>query len=89
MPNLEQLVNDGVVFTDAHSTPVCAPSRYVLLSGNYAHRGTLYAGTWRLNYESSQFRDGQQSIADVLKANGYHTAMMGKWHLGGELSINE
>ena len=89
MPNLEQFVNDGVVFTDAHSTPLCSPSRYVLLSGNYQHRGYLYTGTWQLNYRSSQFLNHQQSIADVLKANGYHTAMMGKWHIGGWLKIHE
>lgn len=58
---------------------LCSPSRYVALSGNYPHRGNRQAGTWKVNYQYSQFREGQQSIADVLKSNGYHTAMMGKW----------
>ncbi len=39
MPNLENFYKSGVTFTDAHSTPLCAPSRYMLLSGNYQHRG--------------------------------------------------
>ncbi len=65
-------------------TALCAPSRYTLLSGNYPHRGNRQAGTWKVNYQYNQFRDGQQSIADVLKSNNYHTAMMGKWHIGGE-----
>ncbi len=82
-PNLEDLVANGVVFTDAHSTPVCASSRYVLLSGNYQHRGTLPTGTWTLNYDrGNQFLPGQKSIANVFRNNGYHTSMYGKWHLG-------
>ena len=36
MPNLDSLVNKGVTFKDVHSTPLCAPSRYMLLSGMYA-----------------------------------------------------
>ena len=37
MPNIDRLASKGVLFRDAHSTPLCTPSRYVLLSGNYAH----------------------------------------------------
>ena len=86
MPNLADLVDNGVTLTDAHSTPFCAPSRYMLLSGNYPHRGSSPTGTWRLNYDvGSQFRPGQQSIADVFRENGYKTAMFGKWHIGGEI----
>ena len=83
MPNLEQLLTEGTTFSDAHSTPLCAPSRYVLLSGNYQHRGVKFGGSWTLNYEGNQFRNGQRSIASVFSANGYKTAMFGKWHLGG------
>ena len=83
MPHLQSLVDTGTVFTDVHSTPLCAPSRYVLLSGNYQHRGSLYGGTWQVNHVAGQFRDGQQSIASVLRSNNYHTSMTGKWHLGG------
>ncbi len=85
MPNLEDLVAQGTTLTDAHSTPLCAPSRYVLLSGNYQHRGKRYAGVWTMNYETNQFREGQQSIAEVLRDNGYDTAMFGKWHVGGKV----
>ncbi len=46
MPNIEKLGAMGVTFYDAHSTPLCAPSRYMLLSGNYAHRGKLEMGIW-------------------------------------------
>ena len=88
MPNISNLVNKAAVFTDAHSTPLCATSRYMLLSGNYQHRGFLTKGTWFANYKSGQFLKGQKSIADILRdGRGYHTAMMGKWHLGGNYEI--
>ena len=88
MPNFENLVNTGTTFLDAHSTPLCAPSRYVLLSGNYQHKGRSQLGTWNLNYKGSQFRDGQQSIAQVFRDKGYNTAIYGKWHLGGKILIH-
>ena len=88
MPNLQDLVANGVTFTDAHSTPLCAPSRYVLLSGNYQHRGSDVTGTWSMNYvQGNQFKNGQQSLAKVLRNNGYRTSMYGKWHLGGKIPL--
>lgn len=86
MANLEALVGNGTTFTDAHSTPLCAPSRYVLLSGNYQHRGVRHIGVWSLNYKTNQFWHDQQSIANVLQDNGYYTGVFGKWHLGGKLN---
>ncbi len=84
MNNLRSLLHyQGVSFTDFHSTPICAPSRYVLLSGNYQHRGVRHTGVWNVNYKTNQFWDGQQSIAQVLRDNGYNTGVFGKWHLGG------
>jgi len=84
MPTIRQeLVEKGVLFEDAHSAPLCAPSRYVLMSGNYQHRGTHRSGTWTLPGKSA-LRKGQQTIARVLKNGGmYDTSMFGKWHLGG------
>ncbi len=82
MPNLGHLLATGTTFIDAHSTPKCAPSRYVLLSGQYQHRGSNYDGTWTMNYKNGQFKHHQQSIARVFRDNGYHTSMFGKWHLG-------
>lgn len=87
MPNLESLLDHGTTFTDAHSTPLCAPSRYVLLSGNYQHRGTKFGGSWAVNYEGNQFRERQKSIARVLRDNDYATAIFGKWHLGGKVPL--
>ncbi len=79
MPHLSRLAKMGVTFMDAHSTPLCAPSRYMFLSGNYQHRGRSYNGRWNLAYSNNQFQPYQKSIAEVLRDQaGYHTAMFGK-----------
>ena len=86
MPNLDKLASMGVSFRDAHSTPLCAPSRYMLLSGNYAHRGVNIGGSWNFKGNGNQFLDSQKSIAEVLRDHGgYHTSMVGKYHLGGKI----
>ena len=85
MKNVQNLMSKGIVFTDAHATPLCAPSRYSFLSGNYQIRGqgASYRKStevlWGLGW-APQFKRGQMSIADVFKDNGYNTAMVGKWH---------
>uniref|UniRef100_A0A7S3VEY3 Sulfatase N-terminal domain-containing protein n=1 Tax=Chaetoceros debilis TaxID=122233 RepID=A0A7S3VEY3_9STRA len=89
MPNLNALMGKGIKFTDAHSTPLCAPSRYMLLSGNYPHRGRNPNGTWNMiQGDTNQFMDGQVSIAQVLKeSGGYDTFMAGKYHIGGRVPL--
>ena len=86
MPNIDALVSNSVLFTDVHSTPLCAPSRYMLLSGMYQHRGRSAKGTWSLAENKSQFKGKQKSIAEVLKDGGnYNTMMAGKWHIGAKI----
>lgn len=95
MPNIQQrLIEKGVTFLNAHSTPLCASSRYMLLSGNYPHRGSHAYGSWEINNEWSrhrnQFLPAQKSIASVLKdQGGYHTFMAGKYHLGGQIPLKK
>ena len=81
-PNLNQLALDGIRFTDAHSpSAVCTPSRYALLTGRYAWRTRLKSGVlW--GYSPLLIEDGRQTLATMLKAEGYKTAAFGKWHLG-------
>ena len=80
MPNIQRLADMGVTFKDVHSTPLCAPSRYMLLSGNYAHRGKHMNGSWGIYGEQNQFQWFQKSIAETLNEGGqYSTAMYGKW----------
>ncbi len=88
-PYLDQLAQRGIRFTQHYTgAPVCAPSRYMFLTGN--HAGHAYI---RGNYELGQFSDemegGQMPIpettptlAKMLKKAGYQTAMVGKWGLG-------
>lgn len=86
MPNLQKLQAEGVTFFNAHASPLCAPSRYMLLSGNYQHRGNKVPSTWNFFDGENQFRAGQKSIAHALKeGGGYHSAMIGKWHIGLKL----
>ena len=76
-PHIDQLAQNGVKFTDAHSPgPWCVPSRYGLITGQYPYRTQL---NWR---ERALIDPDQQTIAELLKENGYHTGMVGKWHLG-------
>ena len=90
MPNIESLGRTGVTFYDVHSTPLCAPSRYILLSGNYAHLGQFKGGTWGITGEQNQFLKYQKSIAEALKEGGnYSTSMYGNWHLGGKIPLKE
>ncbi len=81
-PNLDKLVKEGISFTNGHSADtVCTPSRYGLLTGRYPWRTEYKTGV--LGAEAiCMIPDGRMTLASLLKENGYHTAMVGKWHLG-------
>lgn len=80
-PNIDRLARDGVRFTDAHApAATCTPSRYSLLTGEYAWRkpGTgILPGDARLIIEP-----GRTTLASLLGRAGYTTGIVGKWHLG-------
>ena len=84
-PHQDRLAREGMTFTDAHcSDTVCTPSRYGLLTGRYSWRTTLKRGVFGAEKECL-IADGRTTLASFLRANnGYHTAMVGKWHLGME-----
>ena len=83
-PHLDQLAENGVRFTDAHSnSAVCTPSRYGILTGRYAFRTRLKKGViW--GYGEPLIKKEKETVASLLKNNGYTTACIGKWHLGLE-----
>ncbi len=81
-PHMDLVAKEGIVFTHGHSADsVCTPSRYGLLTGRYPWRTTRKEGVMGAEGECL-IRDGQVTLASLLKDHGYHTAMVGKWHLG-------
>ncbi|WP_223550554.1 arylsulfatase [Aestuariivivens sp. NBU2969] len=89
-PNMDRLANGGVRFTNGYaSSATCTPSRYALLTGTYPWRNKnakILPGTAPLLIDTAQV-----TIPKMLKANGYHTGIVGKWHLGlgsGNLNWN-
>lgn len=80
-PNIDKLANGGVRFTNGYATSAtCTPSRYGLLTGVYPWRNKqarILPGTAPLIISTEQ-----TTIPKVLKTKGYHTGIVGKWHLG-------
>ncbi len=84
-PNLDRLASQGMTFTDAHSgSSVCTPTRYGVLTGRYAWRSLLQQGVYPDN-RPPLIVDGRLTVAALLKQHGYHTASIGKWHVGFSL----
>jgi len=81
-PNFDKLAAQGMTFTDAHSgSSVCTPTRYGVLTGRYTWRSRLQSGVIS-GYDEPLIAADRLTVAGLLKQNGYHTAIMGKWHLG-------
>lgn len=84
-PNLDRLAREGTRFTDAHSSSgICTPSRYALLEGRYHWR--KFHGIVN-SFDQPVLDDGKQTLAEMLKAKGYQTACIGKWHLGWDWNV--
>ncbi len=82
-PNLDKLAGGGAIFTDAHSgSAVCTPTRYGLLTGRYCWRSRLKSGVLFPPNDRPLIEDDRPTLASYLKAQGYRTGMVGKWHLG-------
>jgi arylsulfatase A-like enzyme len=81
-PNLDKLGKAGMIFTDAHSgSAVCTPTRYGILTGRYSWRSRMKKGVLG-GYSEHLIEDGRMTVASMLKRKGYHSACIGKWHLG-------
>ena len=87
-PNLDSIAKNGVRFTDGYvSCPVCSPTRAGLMTGRYQQRFG-YDHNFFKNTKSDGAKFGlpldQKTFADYMKANGYATGAIGKWHLGDD-----
>jgi arylsulfatase A len=81
-PNANRLAAEGMRFTDMHSSSaVCTPSRYSILTGRYCWRTSLQKGVLN-GYSPNLIEPGRLTVPAMLKAAGYYTAGVGKWHLG-------
>ena len=82
-PNIDRLAHEGMRFSDAHSpATVCTPARYSLMTGQMAFRvprgGTVFTGVGG----PSLIASGRLTLPAMLRAQGYATAGVGKWHIG-------
>jgi arylsulfatase A-like enzyme len=94
-PNLDRLAKEGARFTNAYAAcPVCSPTRASILTGRYpvrtgvtdwiAGRPSHPAGPIITPRTATELKLNEITIAERLKAAGYRSASIGKWHLGGE-----
>jgi len=84
-PHIDSIARNGVRFTDGYANhPVCSPSRAGLLTGRYQHRFGFEHNSGPEDYASEKFGipRNEPIIAERLKAAGYTTGMVGKWHVG-------
>ncbi len=87
--HIDRLAENGLKFTDAHtSSAVCTPTRYGILTGRYNWRSTLKSGVLG-GYSAPLIPNDRLTVASMLQKAGYHTAFIGKWHLGWDWSFME
>lgn len=91
-PNLDKLASQGVKFLNAYSAgPLCTPTRVGFITGRYPARipvGLIEPLTASNKDTASGLTPDNPSIATLMKASGYKTALIGKWHLGIKLRHN-
>ncbi|WP_316767187.1 arylsulfatase [Pedobacter frigiditerrae] len=82
-PNLDNLAKNGLRFSQFYNTSRCCPTRASLLTGLYSHQAGV--GDMTFDQKTPGYRgyltENTVTIAEVLKKAGYHTGMIGKWHV--------
>lgn len=83
-PNIDSLAEQGAQFNTFLVNPVCAPSRAALLTGRHA----LRTGVYSVTRGGDKMRESEQTLAEILRDNGYSTGAFGKWHNGSHYPHN-
>jgi arylsulfatase A-like enzyme len=83
MPTLERLAKDGLIYVNFHTAPLCSPSRMALLTGRNPHSvnmGAISELATAFPGQTSVLPESKASLPEIMKLNGYSTAMFGKSH---------
>jgi arylsulfatase A-like enzyme len=88
-PNMDRLAALGIRFLDYHSNgAVCSPTRAALMTGRYQQRSGLGGVVTAAGHRHTGLSPDELTIADFLRSRGYHTGMVGKWHLGYDTAFS-
>src|SRR4051812_42829358 len=94
-PAIDRLASEGIRFTQFYvNAPICSPSRVAFLTGQYPNRWriTSYLDKRKVNRDRGMadwLDPAAPSIARILHDNGYYTAHVGKWHMGGQRDVGD
>ncbi|MFD1211995.1 arylsulfatase [Arthrobacter sp. GCM10027362] len=91
-PNIDRLAASGAQFVNYHSTPLCSPTRAALMTGRNPHSvGMGYVANLDPGFPgyTAVLPENQPTMAEVFRANGYSTFMLGKWHLTRDSECSE
>jgi arylsulfatase A len=88
-PNLDRMAHQGARFETCYSTPICHPTRFEIMTGQYGHHNGVYQFPGRPGGPKHGAPEdvivNHVTFAQVLRPHGYATAMAGKWQLSGKV----